>query len=398
MKKDDSLFVTGIRAIFERGPMKKLILLLFLLFISMQSYFCKPKARDMKMVLIFQTADVTVIRVGKEMRASTGFVFQKGDQIKNGAHVADIQSETGSIVRIKPFSQISLSELGLEDKPVTNVYLKAGGMLVRTNKLQKNEVFTVTSPTTIAGVRGTMFSFDLQNGDIPRVKVFEGSVKVAINAELNEITPRDIALNPNFQKLHTFLKENEVIVEAGKEALFDPTLVDLVHLVNERRSVKELEEDLKKFDDKLNNTKDTSLLSAKDSPVTPKEEADNATVVKVEDDLVKNAISSNSDNPSEIKANATIEKDHKKQLDHAITKIESKATEKNLNSHEELQNYYSVLEVVVKTNGEKVSGAVVTQIGDVMILHSPKGVVRISKSEIQEIDYFKFDVKVKKKN
>ncbi|MCE9501897.1 MAG: FecR domain-containing protein, partial [Leptospira sp.] len=163
-----------------------------------------------------------------ESKVTAGFVFQKGDQIKNGSAVADIQSKTGTIVRIRPFNQISLTDLGFSDKPVTNIYLKAGGMLVRTDKLKKNDAFTISSPTTIAGVRGTLFSFDLQNGDIPRVKVFEGSVRVGINMDENEISPKDIALNPNFQKLHTFLNENEVIVESGKEASFDPTLIDLV--------------------------------------------------------------------------------------------------------------------------------------------------------------------------
>ncbi|MCE9500410.1 MAG: hypothetical protein K8R21_07925, partial [Leptospira sp.] len=155
--------------------------------------------------------------------------------------------------------------------------------------------------------------------------------------------------------------------------------------------------ELNKYDYKLKDESGQSLLTAKEAKISPKEEADIATVVNVEDDLIKKAVDSNRNESLGKNTIREIEKNHKDHLDKAITSIEERVNEKKLNSYDDLQNYYSLLEVVSKNNGEKISGAIVTQVGDVMILHSPKGAVRISKDEIAEIGYFKFDVKVKKR-
>ena len=72
----------------------------------------------------------------------------------------------------------------------------------------------------------------------------------------------------------------------------------------------------------------------------------------------------------------------KKQQEQILAQIEKEAESQKLESEEEIRKHYQALERIVLHNGEVIRGATVAQTGNILIIHTPDGVRRVSKSEI----------------
>ncbi|EMF72388.1 hypothetical protein LEP1GSC151_4180 [Leptospira interrogans serovar Grippotyphosa str. LT2186] len=123
---------------------------------------------------------------------------------------------------------------------------------------------------------------------------------------------------------------------------------------------------------------------------TPQEIAEIETLVYADRILVDQALAeqdSNEVQPFISSISSEIQRDQSFKLDQALNKIQAKIERNVLKYESEIYEYYNVLETVVKEDGSKLSGAIVAQVGDTLILHTPKGAIRLNKNEIDYIDY-----------
>lgn len=123
---------------------------------------------------------------------------------------------------------------------------------------------------------------------------------------------------------------------------------------------------------------------------TPQEIAEIETLVRADRILVDQALAeqdSNEFQPFISSISSEIQRDQNSKLDQALNKIQTKIEENVLKYESEIYEYYNVFETVVKEDGSKLSGAIVTQVGDTLILHTLKGAIRLNKNEIDYVDY-----------
>ncbi|MBM9499540.1 FecR domain-containing protein [Leptospira sp. 201903071] len=359
------------------------------------SLFLKNDPTPSGMIVVFQSGEVEIERNGKKIRSTPGLILKENDKIKTNSGSVDIQTGKGDIVRIKSFSQITLKEISKNGKPNTNLYVQAGELLIKTNKLKSKDSFLLSTPTAVAGVRGTTFSFELTNGKPPKVKVYEGAVAITFKIS-KEIIDNGKALDKElYGEFVQFLEKNEVVLENGEESYVKPSLDEMIQLVLTR--IEQDESIAKEFDQlkKLENPE----FQKEEFTATPQEKAEVETMVSVDAGLLEKALNENPDSTKPVISSVSTEivENHESKLDQALKQIEADAQASDLKDEAKIREFYNILEVVVKTDGTKLSGAIVTQIGDRLILHTPSGVIRLNKNDVDFVDYQSFQIKTKKK-
>lgn len=221
--------------------MKKFSAILISMILVLSAAGCKkeeaPKTVVNDGIINFMTGDVTITSGGNTIKANVGDAVTQGVVIKTGAKsVVDIHFNS-SVIRILEKSSVVMKELIKDlasNKELSEFYIENGKLFSKVSrKLVEGEKFSVTSPTAVAGVRGTEFLVEEENGK-SRISCIEGTVAVK---------------EP--EKADT----EYVLVEAGKEAEIEkgkPVSVNDLkqqNLENIRRikdEIKELREDIRK--------------------------------------------------------------------------------------------------------------------------------------------------------
>jgi hypothetical protein len=225
----------------EDKTVKKFSVILFSIILIINAAGCKkdesPKTVVNNGIINFMTGDVTVTSEGNTVKANVGDSVTQGMVVKTGAKaVVDIYF-SGSVIRILEKSSVVMKELVKDlqsNKELSEFYVENGKLFSKVSrKLVEGEKFSVTSQTAVAGVRGTEFLVEEDNGK-SKISCIEGTVAVK---------------EP--EKADT----EYVLVEAGKEAEIEKgkpvSVSDLKqqNLENIRRikdEIKELREDIRK--------------------------------------------------------------------------------------------------------------------------------------------------------
>lgn len=98
-----------------------------------------------------------------------------GDTIKTSAGASCIiKFSDGSMVKVGPMSSTKVSDIGL----TKTVDVDSGKTWSRVRKMDKDSDFKVKTPTAVAGVRGTFFSSEADEGG-SQFDVFDGMVEVS---------------------------------------------------------------------------------------------------------------------------------------------------------------------------------------------------------------------------
>ncbi|TGM08361.1 transcriptional regulator [Leptospira barantonii] len=348
------------------------------------------------MIIVFRSGDAEIVRSGKKIKPSVGLILKENDQLQTASGSIDIQTGNGEIIRVKSYTKLVLKNISNPQKKETNLYVQAGELLIKTNKLKTNESFYISTPTTVAGVRGTTFSFELTNGKPPKVKVYEGAVAISFKIPKEILADKEAKDKELYQEFITFLEKNEVVLENGESSYVKPDLDHMIQLILTR--MEQNEEIAKEFEtiQKMeNHSPEKSAFTE-----SPQETAEIETLVQADSNLVAKALTESNPDPNQpmiSSISSEIQNDQNSKLDQALENIETKAEASGLKDEAKIKEYYNVLEIVVKEDGTKLSGAIVTQIGDRLILHTPNGVVRINKNEINYVDYHTFQIKTKAK-
>lgn len=176
--------------------MKRMVLIIIMAMAIMPG--CSKFKADEYAMITFMIGDVTK----NNTTVQIGDLVREKDIVQTGTDsFCDIKIGE-SLIRVKQKTRIVLAELvsraGGEN---TSIELNTGKMLCKPRKLVKSETFLIKTPTAVAGVRGTQFSVEADANGTSRIKVFEGSVKVARRIkQLDDNVTRVLNMAPEIGK------------------------------------------------------------------------------------------------------------------------------------------------------------------------------------------------------
>ena len=112
-------------------------------------------------IINFVVGEVSVVADGQQKAAQAGDPITQGMVVKTGKNsVVDIYF-SGSVIRILENSSVVMKELIKElqtNKELSEFYVEKGKLFSKVSrKLTEGEKFKVSTPTAVAGVRGTEF-------------------------------------------------------------------------------------------------------------------------------------------------------------------------------------------------------------------------------------------------
>lgn len=126
-----------------------------------------------------------------------GEVLKQDYLVRTGANsYAELELDPANRFRLKENSQIMIKELAREAKDVDGAVVKLtefnlleGDVVFKLDQLPKDTLIRVTSPTAVAGTRGTAFRVRYNPAiELTRVGVLEGNVRVASVGEPGKFT------------------------------------------------------------------------------------------------------------------------------------------------------------------------------------------------------------------
>lgn len=348
----------------------------------------KPSEAQRSMIIVFASGNAMLVRQGQEVPAKVGMVVNESDVLKTTNGTVDLQTKNGSAVRIRNYTTVTISKLYGEGSADTRLSMQHGGLLASVKRKSGRENFTVTTPTAIAGVRGTTFSVESNEGEPTRVKVLDGSVAMKPRvAALEKFSAEEIQGNENLAKLEEIQAQQEVIIEERTEAILDPEVEKEVLAINEQIEAGEFdvaqanELTLAATTSLSKGGADAKVVKLTKSEVTTEEMAEKATLVTVDEDVASRVRDGDDKALEEMRR----QRDAKQEL--VLNQIEEEASRTELVSEEEIRQHYNKLETLNLRSGQSITGAVIAQTGNVLIVHTKEGVRRLKTNEIEYITY-----------
>lgn len=351
----------------------------------------ESKAKTLTMVVTFTSGNVKIVRDGKEAPATIGMIVYQNDLIRTENGTLDLQTRTGSAVRVREMTSLTVAKIAGVDGGETRINIEQGGMLANVKKASLDESFNVATPTAIAGVRGTSFSVDIDPFEqTSSIKVLDGKVAMAPRiVVLETATQEEIKNSPALTKLAK-IQSQEVVLEEKTQGRLDPKVEKQVLAVNELVITKGQENPdvVRKEVEKVATTIETAapadkLVLTQKAQITQQDIIEQQTLITVEPELL-NKISSETNNEVARKEISDIRAQNESDV---LKKIEEIASKEKLNTEQAVQQHYNRLEVITLSNGTQIIGAVIAQTGDVLVIHSPQGVRRVNKADIESQEF-----------
>lgn len=381
---------------------KKILALVLIVLFSVSCNKPKDKiiARDEKKeatltaVVVFSVGESRITHAdATEERAVLGASFKSGDKITTGPKSrVDIQLGDKSAIRITSNSSMEFSQL-LKTQGGSNetkLFFTKGKLYVNVNKENKNDSFTVSTPTLVAGVRGTAFTIEIDKDEDATVKVVDGSVAVSPRVpSFEKVSPADIDKNAGLKKLNQALQSSEVILEKDQQILLPANEKVLAANKLDTRSVNDMIAYL--------GTSNEGRIEA--AELTKNEQQELKTIISVDPKVAQEMIRLNEELSSGRLDEAKAEELENRRATLESQVLSKQEVEKNkfneqivveprrLRSNKEIIRYYERIEKIVLITGKTEIGAIINQEDNIMIVHTEDGIVRINTAEVLTVEY-----------
>ncbi|MBX7056965.1 MAG: FecR domain-containing protein [Leptospirales bacterium] len=358
-------------------------LLLGALVAGVSGIACKKETAGTRahLLVIFAGEGAVVVQNGKESPARIGMAVEESDRIRTTQGQVDLQSSGGATVRVRPFTEIQVRSLMPQQG--VSLDLKNGSLAARVRRAGAGEDFTVRTPTAIAGVRGTTFTVEEDAEHGAQVTVLEGQVALAPRIAAADDANLSGASQQSVAQAQEQLQAQETVIEGGQSGSLSPQTVQALQQANE--AVAESASNNQALPAQV-----MQQLNAPEQPVqvaqadiTIRDRAEQESLVAVSNDAFQQAL----ENAGSPQATEALQNDYNREREGALQRIESEARNTQANSDAEIRRLYRLVEVVSLKDGRKITGAVMTQIGDVIVVHSAAGVDRVKVNDISYIDY-----------
>lgn len=225
--------------------MKRILLILCILFSFVFLSDCKDKKKENKSlqagVVTFTKGDTKLLsKDGKEKKIQKDTFFFKEDTIITGKDgIVDVQLSDGVVIRVKQNSKLKLQDIIVGDNGNTinaKLKLESGKVFAKTDKkLASGSSFKISTPTFVAGIRGTEFIVEDSDGK-DQTLVSDGSVSVETLDENGNPTGKE----------STIEKGHKGIIEKNSIKNADLSPEELAELKEDSQSISSLTEDARK--------------------------------------------------------------------------------------------------------------------------------------------------------
>jgi len=332
------------------------------------------EAANTSMMVVYTTGSAFILPEGKsEVPATVGMIVHEKDVVRTESGTVDLQTRSGSAVRVREMTRMTIATLN--GKGDTKLNMDHGGLLASVKKAGQGENFTVTTPTAIAGVRGTTFSVDVGEDSRASVRVIDGKVAMAPRvAALDKFTDAQIKADPNLEKLSQ-LQQKEVVLEEKTQGQIDAGVEK--QLIQANKDLETSQTGPAKLSAVIAEAEKTKPIESQKIEVSTRELIDAKTLVTVDSSIMEKAA-----NGQQIDAAKEITANREKASEAVLGQIMDDASKAKLNSEKEIQEHYNKLELIVLKNGTQIRGAVIAQTGNSIVVHSPEGVKKIQRSDL----------------
>jgi hypothetical protein len=297
--------------------------------LSTVSLFCGPAGKKPAAVVTYASPDSMIVRGATNLTASIGTVLKEKDVIQTGQGPLDLQTTSGAIIRVRPYTRLELAVL-LSNQTV-HIDLKSGSMSARVRRASADENFLVSTPTAIAGVRGTQFTVSEDPETGAQVTVIDG--KVAMSPRTGDSPATTVST------------EQEIVLEAAEQGQV---------------------------------TDDRDTVEKQTVELTLRDQADFDSMVEVDTAILAKA--GDLEQPSEAVA-GEIQADYNRKRDLAFDRISERAESAASQGESDL------LETLRFKDGASYSGTIITQAGDTLIIQGKDGIKRFKVDEVRQIEY-----------
>ncbi|WP_036096226.1 FecR family protein [Leptospira weilii] len=149
--------------------------------------------------IVWVLGDVKILSDSGEKKAELGVELSSTDRVLTGSNAgAEIMVADSGIIKMSKNSDIAISSLMNPNGSDTNVQVNYGKIVTMVKKNQKTTEFIVSTPTALAGVRGTSFLTSVESPQGSKVNcakenctvrfaVIEGSIAVSKKGESSEV-------------------------------------------------------------------------------------------------------------------------------------------------------------------------------------------------------------------
>lgn len=168
------------------------VLFSFVLFFFLATFLYSEFAGSAKVTKIYGTVEENKKEKGVWQNAAKDDLLVENDMLRTGLNsYAEMEIGAGNSVRLKEKSQITVKSIESEmENPdgsvikLTDFNLLDGEMVLKLNNLPKSTLVQVSSPTAVAGARGTAFSTKYNSTDqMTSVGVLDHAVSVSSAGE-----------------------------------------------------------------------------------------------------------------------------------------------------------------------------------------------------------------------
>lgn len=354
----------------------------------------EKKDNSLSALVVFSLGDSRIVHADlTEERAMLGSSFKTGDKIITGPKSkVDIQIGEGTAIRLSANTRMEFTQLvqGQGGNSDTKILLNNGKLFAKVNKENKNDTFSLSTPTLVAGVRGTAFILEVKREETATLKVVEGSVSISPRVPFFEKIPlEEIEKNAGLKKINQTLLSSEMVLEKDQQVEAPSNDKVLMNEKLDNRSIKDIIARL------------TEISSEKPyaAEFTKNEQQEVKTIVSVDPKVANEMIRLNEELSSgrideakaeELEKRRTVLENQvsNKQEAEKIKFNESIVVEpKKLQSNRDIVKYYERIEKIILINGRTEVGAIINQEDSIMVVHTENGIVRINTNEIVEVVY-----------
>ena len=157
--------------------MKKMISCAFFLLVALSTAWAAET-----MLLEKVQGEVQILKKGTSewVVATDGMTLEAGDKVKTGEKsTVSIKMEKGTVVLAEK-TDFGVKEYTAKDEQITtSLELTLGKLKAKVDKLKQGSEFKITTPTSVAAVRGTFFGlwvYEYLGGLFSRLDVWDGNV------------------------------------------------------------------------------------------------------------------------------------------------------------------------------------------------------------------------------
>ncbi|MCB1178655.1 MAG: FecR domain-containing protein [Leptospiraceae bacterium] len=318
-------------------------------------------------------------------KASIGAYFRDGDSLKTGDKSSiDVQIKDEAIFRAKEQSEIYFEEIRKSEGNLysTKIQVKLGRIYSRVHKSKENQIYEFSTPFMKAEITGTEFIIQ-SSPDSSELKVLNGEIEISPTiAGMKNLTDSE-----SF-KIKEVIESKKIKVGKNKRVFFNK-VSDL-----------QLKENLTKEEvDELTKSITAWKPIVRGLRIKKSEEQEIKTLIMESSELTNKMIEINEELTSGQIDEQRIEFLEKKrgELENQIRKKQEEEKKKfnqsivvvpkKFRNKREIIYYYERVEKIILTRGTVEISAIISQEGDVIILHTEYGIKRIPNEEVVEVIY-----------